>query len=132
MTELLVKAICVGVAATLVYLTLRHPDRREKRNMTAYLILTVGSLAFWSLYQMAPSGLQLFAVNNVDLMVGSVQISAAMDSKYQHRRYRDWRSDTRGPFRPDAFPRLARRHPAAVCNVAALDGASVSYSSVRY
>ena len=74
MTELLVKAICVGVAATLVYLTLRHPDRREKRNMTAYLILTVGSLAFWSLYQMAPSGLQLFAVNNVNLMVGNVQI----------------------------------------------------------
>jgi POT family proton-dependent oligopeptide transporter len=42
--------------------------------MTAYLILTVGSLMFWSLYQMAPSGLMLFAVNNVDLMVGPVQI----------------------------------------------------------
>ena len=42
--------------------------------MTAYLILTVGSLMFWSLYQMAPSGLMLFAVNNVDLMIGSVQI----------------------------------------------------------
>ena len=39
--------------------------------MMAYLILTVGSLMFWSLYQMAPSGLQLFAVNNVDLMVGA-------------------------------------------------------------
>jgi POT family proton-dependent oligopeptide transporter len=42
--------------------------------MTAFLILTLGSLMFWSLYQMAPSGLQLFAVNNVDLMIGSVQI----------------------------------------------------------
>ena len=42
--------------------------------MTAYLILTVGSLMFWSLYQMAPSGLMLFAVNNVDLMVGPVKI----------------------------------------------------------
>ena len=42
--------------------------------MTAYLILTLGSLMFWSLYQMAPSGLMLFAVHNVDLMVGSVQI----------------------------------------------------------
>src|SRR5438093_13481517 len=29
---------------------------------------------FWSLYQMAPSGLMLFAVNNVDLMVGPVKI----------------------------------------------------------
>jgi POT family proton-dependent oligopeptide transporter len=73
-TETILKAICGAVALTLIYLTLRHPDRREKRNMTAYLILTVGTLAFWSLYQMAPSGLMLFAVNNVNLMMGSVQI----------------------------------------------------------
>src|SRR5207244_12074117 len=52
----------------------RHPDRGQRRNMTAYLILTIGSLAFWSLYQMAPSGLMLFAVNNVNLMVGPVQV----------------------------------------------------------
>jgi POT family proton-dependent oligopeptide transporter len=74
MTETLVKGICALVALTLIYLTFRHPDRREKRNMTAYLILTLGSLMFWSLYQMAPSGLQLFAINNVDLKVGSVMI----------------------------------------------------------
>jgi POT family proton-dependent oligopeptide transporter len=74
MTEILLKAICGVVALTLIYLTLRHQDRREKRNMTAYLILTLGSLMFWSLYQMAPSGLMLFAVNNVDLMIGSVKI----------------------------------------------------------
>jgi POT family proton-dependent oligopeptide transporter len=73
-TETLVKGICALVALTLIYLTLRHPDRRERRNMTAYLILTTGSLAFWSLYQMAPSGLMLFAVHNVNLMVGKVQI----------------------------------------------------------
>ncbi len=74
MTEILLKAICGVVAASLIYLTLRHPDRREKRNMTAYLILTLGSLMFWSLYQMAPSGLMLFAVNNVNLMIGQVKI----------------------------------------------------------
>jgi proton-dependent oligopeptide transporter, POT family len=73
-TETLIKGICAAVALTLIYLTLRHRDRREKRNMTAYLILTVGTLMFWSLYQMAPSGLLLFAVNNVNLMVGPVQI----------------------------------------------------------
>jgi POT family proton-dependent oligopeptide transporter len=73
-TETLIKGICAAVALTLIYLTLRHPDRREKRNMMAYLILTFGTLAFWSLYQMAPSGLMLFAVNNVNLMIGSVQI----------------------------------------------------------
>src|SRR6266568_4270692 len=73
-TETIIKAICGAVALTLIYLTLRHADRRERRNMTAYLILTIGSLMFWSLYQMAPNGLMLFAVNNVDLMIGAVKI----------------------------------------------------------
>lgn len=74
-TETLVKAICAVVAATLVWLTLRHRDMRERNNMWAYLILTLGSLVFWALYQMAPSGLQLFAVNNVDLHVWGVTVA---------------------------------------------------------
>src|ERR1043166_5380016 len=41
-TETIIKAICAAVALTLIYLTVRHSDRRERRNMTAYLILTVG------------------------------------------------------------------------------------------
>ncbi len=73
-TETIIKGICAAVAAMLIYLTFRHRDRRERRNMTAYLILTVGSLMFWSLYQMAPNGLMLFAVHNVNLMVGRVEI----------------------------------------------------------
>jgi len=73
-TETIIKVICAAVALTLIYLAVSHRDRREQRNMTAYLILTVGSLMFWSLYQMAPSGLMLFAVNNVNLIVGSVKI----------------------------------------------------------
>jgi proton-dependent oligopeptide transporter, POT family len=73
-TETILKLICAAVALTLIYLTIRHRDRRERRNMTAYLILTIGSLMFWSLYQMAPNGLTLFAVHNVDLMVGPVKI----------------------------------------------------------
>src|SRR3546814_4101294 len=71
-TETLVKAICAIVAAVLVWLTLRHRDPRERNNMWAYLILTLGSLVFWALYQMAPSSLQLFAVNNVDLHVWGI------------------------------------------------------------
>src|SRR4030095_3808202 len=34
-TETILKAICGLVALTLIYLTVRHPDRREQRNMTA-------------------------------------------------------------------------------------------------
>jgi POT family proton-dependent oligopeptide transporter len=74
MTETLIKGLCGLVALTLIYLTIRHQDRREKRNMTAYLTLTVGTLMFWSLYQMAPNGLMLFALHNVDRMIGKVEI----------------------------------------------------------
>jgi POT family proton-dependent oligopeptide transporter len=73
-TSTLLKGICALVGAALVVLTVRHPDARERRKMAAYLVLTVGSLAFWSLYQMAPSGLQLFADHNVDLVVGGVKV----------------------------------------------------------
>src|SRR6476659_9154725 len=77
--------------------------------MTAYLILTVGSLMFWSLYQMAPSGLMLFAVNNVDLMFGHVKIQPqwiqnintvciviggpVLAALFTHMRARGWRID---------------------------------------
>src|SRR5712672_4657046 len=44
MTETVIKGICAAVALALIYITLRHSDRREQRNMTAYLILTIGSL----------------------------------------------------------------------------------------
>jgi len=74
-TEKLIKFICLLVAITLIYLMMIHKDQREKNNMKAYLILTLSSLVFWSLYQMAPSGLQLFAVNNVDLVVWGVNVA---------------------------------------------------------
>jgi proton-dependent oligopeptide transporter, POT family len=74
-TETLVKAISGVVALSLVWLTFKHRDAREKNNMWAYLVLTLGSLVFWALYQMAPSGLQLFAVNNVDRNVWGVEIA---------------------------------------------------------
>src|SRR5207247_8859114 len=54
-TETIIKAICAAVALTLISLTLRHSDRREQRNMTAYLSLTIVSLIVSSLYQIAPS-----------------------------------------------------------------------------
>jgi POT family proton-dependent oligopeptide transporter len=74
-TEAVMKAFCAVVAGWLIYLTIRHPDRREQNNMWAYLILMLGSLVFWSLYQMAPSGLQLFAINNVDLRVWGITVA---------------------------------------------------------
>jgi len=74
-TGTLLKGISALVAAALVFLTLKHRDRIERNHMWAYLLLTLGSLVFWSLYQMAPNGLQLFAINNVDLVVWGIQVA---------------------------------------------------------
>ncbi len=71
----LVLIVGMGIAATLLYLTVKHRDQRERNNMWAYMILTLGSLVFWALYQMAPMGLQLFALNNVDRQVWGIQIA---------------------------------------------------------
>lgn len=74
-TGIVLKAASGAVGAALVYLTLRHPQASERKKMWAYLILTLGSLVFWSLYQMAPNGLQLFAVNNVRLRVWGIVVA---------------------------------------------------------
>jgi POT family proton-dependent oligopeptide transporter len=74
-TGILLKAASGAVAAALVYLTMRHPEPGERKKMWAYLILTLGSLVFWSLYQMAPNGLQIFAVNNVRLRVWDIEVA---------------------------------------------------------
>jgi POT family proton-dependent oligopeptide transporter len=73
-TETIVYAIGALVLAALVWLTLRHPARDERMRMWAYLILAFGSLVFWSLYQMSPSGLQLFYDRNVDPVLLGVTI----------------------------------------------------------
>ncbi|MBR7794109.1 oligopeptide:H+ symporter [Undibacterium sp. FT147W] len=75
LTGNLVLIISVCIALVIAYLTFRHEDQREQKNMSAYILLTLGSLVFWTLYQMAPMGLQLFAVNNVDRMVWGVEIA---------------------------------------------------------
>lgn len=74
-TAIGMKALCGAVGLALLVLTLRHPVPDEKRRMQAYLVLTLGSLVFWSLYQMAPSGLQLFAVSNVWMNVWGVPVA---------------------------------------------------------
>ena len=74
-TAQIILAIGGLVAAVLVYLTVVHKDVRERRNMSAYLVFTLGSLVFWTLYQMAPTGLQLFTVSNVDRIVMGREIA---------------------------------------------------------
>ena len=75
MTGNLVMIVSVAIAVIFIFLTIIHKERRERNNMTAYVLLTLGSLVFWTLYQMAPMGLQLFAVNNVDRMVWGYEVA---------------------------------------------------------
>jgi POT family proton-dependent oligopeptide transporter len=113
-TEAILKAIAGMVFASLIWLTARHPDRRERRNMWAYLILALGSLVFWSLYQMSSSGLSLFFDRNVDPVLWGLTIppqwvqnintfviaagGPLMAILFTHLRDRGWRIDVPKQF----------------------------------
>lgn len=69
--------LVVGAAIFLLlaFITLRHRPRDEQRRMTAYLMLAVGALVFWTLYQLAPMGLMLFTEYNIMRHVYGIQVS---------------------------------------------------------
>ncbi|OON40548.1 MFS transporter [Izhakiella australiensis] len=68
-------ALGVVVFLLLCLTTLRHRPREEQRRMAAYLILALGSLVFWMLYQLAPMGLMLFTEHNINLSVYGIRIA---------------------------------------------------------
>ena len=76
-TRYVVKGASALVALVLLYLATTHRDKREQNNMWAYLILAVGSMVFWTLYQLTPSAFQQFADKNVRLSVFGYTISPA-------------------------------------------------------
>ncbi|MFQ1827440.1 peptide MFS transporter [Aeromonas veronii] len=63
------------VLVLLCVMTARHPDAAERSRMAAYLILALGSLIFWSLYQLAPMGLMLFSEHNINLNVFGLRVA---------------------------------------------------------
>ena len=71
----LVVVISVLVFLTILVLTLKHKHKAEKGRMVSYLVLALGSLIFWSLYQLAPMGLSLFADRNVDMVVDGFKVA---------------------------------------------------------
>jgi len=50
----------------IAFLAVRQPAPEASRKLWGYLILSCASIAFWTLYQMAPMGLMLFIQRNVD------------------------------------------------------------------
>ena len=113
-TTTLVEIIAALVYSALVWVTINHPLRSERRNMWAYLVLAVGSLVFWSLYQMSSSGLTLFFDRNVDPMAFGLKIQPqwvqnintfvifaggpALALLFAHLRGRGWRIDVPKQF----------------------------------
>lgn len=69
--------VIVGVIifSVMGIVTFRHKDADERRRMNAYLLLALGSLVFWMLYQLAPMGLMLFVEHNINLKIYGIQIA---------------------------------------------------------
>lgn len=59
----------------LCFITVHYHQVTERRRMQACLILTAGSLVFWSLYQLVPTGLVLFSVHNIDLTIYGLRVA---------------------------------------------------------
>lgn len=55
-----------AMLALLIALTLRQHGQAERNKMWGYIILAMSSVIFWTLYQLAPMGLNLFIDRNVD------------------------------------------------------------------
>jgi proton-dependent oligopeptide transporter, POT family len=53
------------VALLFVFLAWKEKRKENSKKLWAFLILSLSSLIFWTLYQMAPMGLTLFYVHNV-------------------------------------------------------------------
>src|SRR5205823_4578027 len=62
----LIMVVGVAMAFVIAFLASTQPEPNQRNKMWAYFILSLTSLVFWTLYQLAPMGLTLFAERNVD------------------------------------------------------------------
>jgi POT family proton-dependent oligopeptide transporter len=62
----LILIIGFGVLILLGIVATQQPSQEAKWKMSAYILLTLAALTFWTLYQLAPMGLNLFIDRNVD------------------------------------------------------------------
>lgn len=62
----LIMIIGASMLALMIFLSFKEPGHSQRNKMRAYIILGVSSVIFWTLYQLAPMGLNLFIERNVD------------------------------------------------------------------
>jgi POT family proton-dependent oligopeptide transporter len=60
---LVIGAMMLGL---MVFLSFKESDQVKRNKLRAYIILALSSVIFWTLYQLAPMGLNLFIDRNVD------------------------------------------------------------------
>lgn len=59
-------SIGILVLFTIIGLALREKNLETRKKIYAYIILTVGALLFWAMYELIPMGLTVFAEYNVN------------------------------------------------------------------
>lgn len=62
----LIMVIGAAMLVTMIILSQNESDPVQRSKMRAFIILALSSLIFWTLYQLAPMGLNLFIDRNVD------------------------------------------------------------------
>jgi len=68
--------VCLGVAMAVVVLILGMQHKGiERHRLFVFLALLISAQIFWIIYQLAPMGLTLFALNNVDRHVWGFEIA---------------------------------------------------------
>lgn len=64
-----------AMLALMITLAIKEDGKIEKNKMWAFIILALSSVIFWTLYQLAPMGLNLFIERNVDRHILGVVIA---------------------------------------------------------
>ncbi len=71
----LIIATGIAMGVTIFILGINQTRAIDKMRIFAFIILSLASLVFWSMYQLAPMGLTVFALYNVDRHVFGFTIS---------------------------------------------------------
>ncbi len=70
----LVLIVGIFMAGIIAFIATKQPTREARHKVWAYMVLALMSVIFWTLYQMAPMGLNLFIDRNVDRVIWGIVI----------------------------------------------------------
>ncbi|OGT39574.1 MAG: hypothetical protein A3E81_02655 [Gammaproteobacteria bacterium RIFCSPHIGHO2_12_FULL_36_30] len=76
-TSEIILVLGIVMALIVLYLLMTREDKHEKNKLTAYCILVVASLVFYTLYELIPMALTLFLERNVDRRIGNFTVPTA-------------------------------------------------------